>query len=129
MNYQRVVQWLAGPFAAVIGVLATKAVAHLSFLGSAGLQQSAVAHGIVTGSVFISTALVTYASHQKWMTNLAKWWETSGITAPAAPTVDDVPPPATDVSGFSSLVIKAAPQTPADKLRAQLTAAGIKPDA
>lgn len=124
--YERIVQWVAGPFAAVVGVLATKAVTHMSFLGNAGLQQSSVAHGITDGSVFVATALVTYAGHQKWLTNLAKWWDAAAN--PATPVA--LPPPTavsvpTDTSGLPPTI---SPTT-TDILRTQLLSAGIKPGA
>jgi hypothetical protein len=118
MNYQRVVQWLSGPFAALVGLGA----ARVATLGT----HPATAHGVLGGTAFVTTSLVTYAAHHKWLANLAKWWELSGVTDPASqasleppPAVDSTPP----ATGQSVNPIDL------DILRAQLRAQGIEPNA
>lgn len=95
--YERIIQWFAGPIAALAGWLATKLVEHTSFLGQVGLGKNAIAHAIVVVGTFATTAAVTYLAHQKWMSNLAHWWDQEvGIPFPIAledtDTVIDEPP-------------------------------------
>lgn len=119
MTYERVIQWTAGPFAMAVGVAATKLVEHLTFLGQVGLQKSAVAHGIVVVVVFGVTTLVTYAAHHKWLTNLAKWWDASGVTDPAVS--EPGPSAPADTAATESAEITT--------LREQITNAGMTPNA
>lgn len=74
MIYDRVVQWVAGPFAVVVGGLATKMVANWNFLGQIGLGRSTTAHYVTDCVVFIVSSGVTYLAHHKWLDNLSKWW-------------------------------------------------------
>lgn len=113
VNYERIVQWVAGPFAMATGVAATKLVEHLTFLGQVGLKQSAVAHAIVVAVTFGVTTLVTYAAHHKWLSNLAKWW-TVAPSVSATPVVSNTP---------------SADASRADALRAQVRSMGGVPGA
>lgn len=61
--YERLIQWLAGPLAALIAFGATELV-HSTISHSAALNLS----------TFVATAFVTYLAHHKWLDNLPKWW-------------------------------------------------------
>lgn len=114
--YERIIQWVAGPFSVLVGLLATKLVTNLNWLGQLGLQKSAVAHAIVVGVVFLVSAAVTYLAHAKWMSNLVQWWnkmETNPNPNPSSlASATEVGPGTVDT---------------ANKLRAQLLAAGKTP--
>ncbi len=176
MNYERIVQWAAGPIAIVSGWLATQITNHLNLLGSLGFSastithaqhltgqhlaqvtsvqtvgQNPIAHAIFNAVTFAVGALVTYAAHHKWLSNVPAWWVASGLTAPADPyAVADLAPepdpssyppadwtPAPDPSPAPGEPDPAPtppapspiPGDPAAALRAQLTAAGFTPDA
>jgi hypothetical protein len=83
--YERIIQWASGPFAVFIGGLAAKWVSSSPFLGQVGLSKDGTAKAITAATVFIVSAGVTILAHQKWMTNLAKWWTVN--TAPVEPVV------------------------------------------
>jgi hypothetical protein len=83
MPYERIVQWTAGPVAAISGWLATQLITNVKLFGTLGLGRDQLAHAILAGLTFSVTALVTYAAHQKWLTNLVKWWEASGVAQPS----------------------------------------------
>jgi hypothetical protein len=72
--YERIIQWVAGPFAVLIGGLAAKWVSSWGFLGQLGLKSDSVAKGITAAVVFAVATGATILVHQKWMTNLAHWW-------------------------------------------------------
>lgn len=63
LPYERIVAFLAGPLATVIGVIAT-AVVHSNISHSAAL---AVA-------TFVLSAGATLAGHIAWLRNVPKWW-------------------------------------------------------
>jgi hypothetical protein len=124
MPYERIVQWLAGPTAAVAGWLATQLVNHVNVFGALGLSRDQVARAIVDAMTFAVTALVTYAAHQKWLDNLPKWWAVSGLTEPACITPSDVkqvPPLPAPVDPGSADEVAI--------LRHQLQSAGLTPEA
>lgn len=177
--YERIVQWTAGPISIVAGWLATQLTLHAGILGSLGLSGNAsaivragshlavvpgstgtatIAHAIVVALTFITGTAVTYAAHHKWLSNLSKWWESSGLLAPAisepapgnfAPDSPDYAPGSPDFADAitahhatqasqasapeqpptESPTPPAPSQNPADALRAQLSAAGITPSA
>lgn len=83
MNYQRLVQWSAGPIAIIAGWLATTLVNNVPVFGALHASRNSIAHAIVIASTFIVSTGVTYAAHHKWLTNLAAWWVKSGIALPA----------------------------------------------
>jgi hypothetical protein len=83
MPYERIVQWAAGPTAAIAGWLATQLVTNVHLFGDLGLGKDQLAHAIFAAVTFAITALLTYAAHQKWLTNLVKWWEVSGVAQPS----------------------------------------------
>lgn len=87
--YERIVQWSAGPIAALAGWLATRLVANVSLFGSMGIGKNQIAQAIVTAVTFAVTAGVTYAAHHKWLSNLPQWWLASGLTTPSGVTPSD----------------------------------------
>lgn len=64
MNYQRIVQWAAGPLSALIGLGAT-AIVHTTISKNSALLVA----------TFALTAAVNALAHWKWVDNLAKWWQ------------------------------------------------------
>lgn len=123
--YERIVQWAAGPTAAIAGWLATQLINNVHIFGPLGISKSQVAQAIVDAITFGVTALVTYAAHNKWLTNLPQWWETSGVaTASGVVPSDPTNPPPISTNGSSD----DAAATEAT-LRDQLLAAGITPKA
>jgi hypothetical protein len=82
--YERLIVWLAGPISILAGWVATALVTRVGILGDLGLGHDQIAHGIVTAVTFTVGAALTYAAHHKWLTNLPKWWDLSGLTVPAA---------------------------------------------
>jgi hypothetical protein len=138
ISYERIVQWISGPFAVFIGGLAAKWVSSWGFLGALGLPPTGVARAITGAVVFTAASAVTYLGHHKWLTNAAKWWEHSGLTLPSVLESASTPP--TNGNGSTSgtgvppsMTTMAdhavAAQTAADQLRAQLREAGITPEA
>ena len=83
MPYERIIQWAAGPIAVIAGWLATQLVNHVNIFGSLGFSKDQVAKGLFDAVTFAVAALVTYAAHHKWLTNLPKWWDHSGLGAPS----------------------------------------------
>lgn len=69
--YERVTQWLAGPISILAGWASTLIVQHATNLG---VSKDQVASAIVTATTFATGAILTYAAHHKWLTNLPKWW-------------------------------------------------------
>lgn len=69
MPYERLIQFLAGPLSTLIALGAT-AIMHTSISQNKALDTA----------TFILTAIVTYAGHHKWLSNLPKWWETNKPT-------------------------------------------------
>lgn len=103
LPYERVIQFTAGPIAAVSGLLAKLAAGN-------GPSNRPVADSIYQLGVFGVTALVTYAAHYKWLSNLPKWWATAKV-------VEATPPPT------------AMPLSTEARLRAQIVAHGMTPQA
>lgn len=137
MNYERIIQWVSGPFAVLVGAVATKLVASQGALLSAvGVSQKSAAHTVTAGVVFAVSAGVTYAGHHKWLTNAAKWWSNSGLTLPSVLESTGTPPatsgnsvtsgPTDPVTGIQSPAGVLSPA--AEQLRAQLREAGITPE-
>lgn len=93
MPYERIVQWAAGPIAIFAGWLATQLVANIHIFGQLGLGKDKVAHAIVLAASFVVGALVTYAAHHKWLSNLPTWWASSGLTEPSLPENEIGPEP------------------------------------
>lgn len=139
MNYERIIQWVSGPFAVLVGGVATKLVASQGALLSAvGVSQKSAAHTVTAGVVFAVSAGVTYAGHHKFLTNAAKWWANSGLTLPSVLESSSAPP-TSNTSGNSGVGVPpsmttmadhaVAAQSAADQLRAQLREAGMTPEA
>jgi len=128
-SYERIVQWAAGPVAAVVGWLSVQLTNHAGILGSAGFSapqieqarhyiggalasatsvqtvgQSQIGHAIFSGLVFVAASATTFAGHQKWLSNLPKWWALQAKPAPFAPT-------STGSSGTAVVTIS-PPKTP-----------------
>ncbi len=76
ISYNRIIQWVSGPFSVLIGGIAVKMVNNWNFLGSIGLGKATTAHAIADGTVFAVSSGVTYLAHHKWLDNAARWWET-----------------------------------------------------
>jgi hypothetical protein len=74
LTYERIIEWVAGPVAILAGSVAMWLDNHFGLLGKAGLGQDETAKAIVDVTTFGIGALVTYAAHQKWLSNLPKWW-------------------------------------------------------
>lgn len=124
MNYQKLTQWISGPFSVFIGGLATKLVVpHGALLSSLGLSVKGTAQGITAGAVFVASTAVTYAGHHKYLTNVAKWWESSGLTLPAVSESG----PAPEATVTTVAPVNGPGVSTADTLRDQLSAHGIKP--
>lgn len=134
MNYERIVQWVSGPFAVFIGGLAAKWVTHWGFLGSLGLPPTGVARAITAAVVFLAASAVTYLGHHKWLTNAAKWWEHSGLTLPSVLESASVPSNSTTGDTVTTLppggttVPLGVASPAAEQLRAQLREAGLTPE-
>lgn len=134
MNYERIIQWVSGPFSVAVGGVATKLVAaHGGLLSAVGANPKSAAHTVTEGVVFATSAAVTYAGHHKWLDNAAKWWEKSGLTLPSVLTGDTPPPDTTDTTGTPAGTVPAMHAVVAldnaEKLREQLRAAGMTPEA
>lgn len=130
MTYERIIQWVSGPFSIAVGGVATKLIAaHGALLSSFGLSVKGTAQAIAGVVVFLVSAGVTYAGHHKWLTNAAKWWEHSGLTLPSA--LESASTPSTTGNSGTSGGAPVALLSPnaADQLRAQLREAGITPEA
>lgn len=115
LPYERIVQWAAGPIAILAGWAATQITQHVGLLGGFGLGHDQIAHAIVTSVTFAVGAGVTYAAHHKWLTNLARYWETESW-APPLPHAKIEPQPAR----LSPMVGSTAPT--ADEITSELGA-------
>lgn len=73
--YERVVAFAAGPIAIFAGWAATWLEAHLGVLSTLGLSHDKTASAIVIGLTFLVGTVVTFLGHNKWLSNLTKWWE------------------------------------------------------
>lgn len=140
--FQRLVAF-GGPYLSIAtGYLATLLVTHVTFLGNLGIDKKTVAADLTKLGVFAVGTAVTWAGHQKWLSNLEKLWNSLAIdpssslilelekasgTAPAelplpapapmpvfapAPVVD--PDPASTVAATITPAEEAAVQPPAD---------------
>ena|SRR5438309_822896 len=110
MNYQRLIQWLAGPVSAGVAYASTKLV-HATISHNAALN---VATFVVGGAV-------TYLAHAKWLDNLVEWWKHN-----ETPAIGDDP---TIGAGSGFVFGDPTATTEADKLRAQLRSHGLEPRA
>lgn len=109
--YERIIQWVSGPFAVFIGGLAAKWVSSWGFLGQLGLTTDQTAKAITAAVVFVIATGVTILAHQKWMTNLAKWWEVN--TAPVVAVPQTLPKLAAQTSPQpEGLIQPASPDQP-----------------
>lgn len=75
--YERIVQWTAGPIAILAGWAATYAEVHFKILDSLGLgrsKEAAISKAIIVGLTYVTSTVVTYAAHHKWLDNLSKFW-------------------------------------------------------
>lgn len=73
-NYERIVQWAAGPVAIAAGWLAAQLVQHVGIFGNAGVTVQGVAGALTTVLTFGVGALVVYAAHHNWLANLPAAW-------------------------------------------------------
>ncbi len=63
-----------GPYVATLsGIAAAWLLVHVHFLGLFHLQQDGLATGIAQGVIFLLVTLITWLSHQKWLTGHQKW--------------------------------------------------------
>ena len=72
MNYERFVQWAAGPVSSVVA------------LGATALVHQNISHQTALNiATYALTAGTTYMAHHKWLANMPAWWMSQVQKVPA----------------------------------------------